>query len=183
MASSDPAPRVLPASVPPAESRAELDRQRVAHGRVTNMKATLAHSPEALAALMTWYPLRDAVAAFLGERATTLFAHAVSTETECLICSTFFRRILIDAGEDPDHLELDGREAAVVAYGQALSRGNSHVPGPEYAAVASFLDDRQMVALTSFGAMMIATNVVNNALLVSLDEYLWPYRRPGAVKP
>ena len=41
---------------------------------------------------MTWYPLRDTVQPFLGERLTTLFAHAISSETDCLICSTFFRR-------------------------------------------------------------------------------------------
>src|SRR5207249_8619860 len=99
--------RVPPATgaVAPA-AQAELDRQLAAHGRVTNMKRTLAHSPRALLALMEWYPLRDEVAGFLGERRTTLFAHAVSTETDCLICSTFFRRILIDGGEDPDRLEL-----------------------------------------------------------------------------
>ena len=34
-----------------------------------------------------------------------------------------------------------------------------------------------MVALTAFGALMVATNVVNNALDVELDDYLEPYRR------
>jgi len=29
---------------------------------------------------------------------------------------------------------------------------------------------------------MIATNVINNALQVPLDEYLEPYRRPGAAE-
>ena len=73
-----------------------------AHGRATNMKRTLARSPVALRSLMTWYDLRDEVVAFLGERATLLFAHAISTGTDCLICSTFFRRLLIDAGDNPD---------------------------------------------------------------------------------
>jgi hypothetical protein len=36
--------------------------------------------------------------------------------------------------------------------------------------------DQQIVALTAFGAMMVATNVVNNALEVDLDEYLMGYR-------
>ena len=115
--------RVSPADPPLAPAaQEELDRQFAAHGRVTNMKRTLAHSPAALRALMEWYPLRDEVAAFLGNRPTTIFAHAVSTEADCLICSTFFRRILIDAGEDPDALRLDAREAALVAYGRALTR-------------------------------------------------------------
>src|SRR5438128_4648884 len=97
--------RIAPAdgSADPA-ARAELDRQRATHGRVTNMKRTLAHSAAALDALMTWYPLRDDVAARIGERATTLFVHAVSTETDCLVCSTYFRRALAQVGEDPDRL-------------------------------------------------------------------------------
>ncbi len=176
------------ARVPPAEgplapaAQQELDRQLAAHGRVTNMKRTLAHSSPALSALMTWYPLRDEVAGFLGDRATTLFAHAVSTEADCLICSTFFRRILIDWGDDPDQLRLDDRESAVVEFGRALTRADGHVPGGAYERVAAFLDPSQLVALTAFGAMMIATNVFNNALDVELDEYLRAYRRPGSVK-
>ena len=175
--------RVPPADPPLAPAaQEELDRQFAAHGRVTNMKRTLAHSPAALRALMEWYPLRDEVAAFLGNRPTTIFAHAVSTEADCLICSTFFRRILIDAGEDPDALRLDAREAALVAYGRALTRDLRRVPDAEYAGVAAFLAPPQIVALTGFGAMMIATNIFNNALEIELDEYLGIYRRPGSVR-
>ena len=66
------------------------------------MKWTLAQSPTALTALLQWYPLYDEVVAFIGERRATLFSHAISAQNDCLICSTFFRRILIDWGEDPD---------------------------------------------------------------------------------
>ena len=111
-----------------------------------------------------------------------MFAHAVSAETDCLICSTFFRRILIDAGENPDQLVLDARESVIVDYGLALARGNSHVPDVPYERAAAQLEPAQMVALTAFGAMMIATNVVNNALRVDLDEYLWTYRRPDRAR-
>src|SRR5512132_38230 len=111
---------------------------RVAHdghtavARITNMKLTLLHSVPAFDALMTWYRLRDTVQPFLGERLTTLFAHAVSSETDCLICSTFFRRILVDSGEDPDALALDAREAAVVAFGRALAQTPHRVPDAVY---------------------------------------------------
>jgi len=80
-----------------SESRAAMEEIQAAHGRVTNMKRTLARSPVALRALMTWYDLRDEVVPFLGERLMTLFAHAISAGTDCLVCSTFFRRLLIDA--------------------------------------------------------------------------------------
>jgi len=46
--------------------------------------------------------------------------------------------------------------------------------------VAVFSDE-QIVALTSFGAMMVATNIVNNALEVDLDTYLEPYRKDASV--
>lgn len=165
-----------PAEAPPG-SREELDRQLAAHGRVTNMKRTLAHSPEALGALMTWYPLRDAAAAFLGDRATTLFAHAVSSQADCLICSTFFRRILTEAGENPDRLELNDRERAVVDFGRQLARDANGVGDEVYGRLAVFLQPEQIVTLTAFGGLMIATNIFNNALRVDLDEYLWPFRK------
>ena len=71
-----------------------------------------------------------------------LLAHAISDRNECLICSTFFRRILIDAGEDPGELRLD--------------------------------EDDELIG---FGAIMVATNVFNDALGVPLDDYLQPYRK------
>ena len=163
-------------------AKAELERQLAAHGRVTNLKKMLAHSPAGLVALMEWYPLRDELATFLGDRLTTLFAHAVSMETECLICSTFFRRILVDSGENPDRLRLDERESAVVDYGVALARDPRRVGDDVFDRVAKVLSPPQIVALTAFGGMLIATNVVVNALQIDLDEYLHDYRRPGAVK-
>lgn len=162
------------------EARAELSRQLSAHGRVTNMKLTLAHSPVALAALMHWYPLHDAVVAFLGQRATTIFVHAISTESDCLICSTFFRRWLIDAGEDPDALRLDEREQTLVAFAAQIVRDANGVGDELFARLAAFLAPEQIVTLTAFAGLMIATNVFNNALRVELDDYLRPYRRPTA---
>lgn len=171
--------RIPPLAVedaPPA-SRTQLDEQIARSGRASNMKRTLAHSPAALFALMRWYDLHAEVKAFLGDRLTTLFAHAVSTQTDCLICSTFFRRWLAEAGEDPDRLRLDDRERAVVEFGRQLARDANRVTDEQYGAVAGHLTPPQVVALTAFGGLMIATNVFNNALKVDLDEYLFPFRK------
>ena len=46
--------------------------------------------------------------------------------------------------------------------------------------VSHGLDSRQIVALTAFAGMMIATNVFNNALQVPLDEYLYPFAKSTA---
>ena len=164
--------------LPPAAKTAHDGHTRVA--RITNMKRTLLNSLPAFHALMEWYPLRDTVQPFLGERLTTLFAHAVSSETDCLICSTFFRRLLVQSGEDPDRLVLDDWESAVVVFGRSLAVTPHTVPDPVYQPIAERLSREQIVALTAFGALMVATNVFNNALRVPLDEYLEPFRRTEA---
>jgi alkylhydroperoxidase family enzyme len=156
--------------------RAIWDEQVQHNGRMTNMKRTLAHSLPALDALLTWYPLHDAVAGFLGERATTIFTLAISLQTDCLICSTFFRRILTEDGDNPDALRLDEREEILAEFGRQLAVDSNQVGDALYARVAGFLTPQQIVTLTAFGAIMIATNVFNNALNIELDEYLLPYR-------
>ena len=169
------APLVLEDASDAAREAADDHARHV--GRITNMKRTLLRSLPAFGALMTWYDLRDTVRPFLGDRLTTLFAHAVSSETDCLICSTFFRRILIDSGEDPDELVLNDEERDVIAFGRALATGTHRVSDDVYAPIAARYTDEQVVALTAFGALMVATNVINNVLEVPLDGYLEPYRR------
>ena len=172
-------PRIEPLEIEaaPAEARAAADAHVRTHARMTNMKRTLLRSLPAFEALMQWYPLRDTVQPILGERLTTLLAHAISAETDCLICSTFFRRMLIQTGENPDRLRLDERETAVLEFGRALSVSPFRVPDEIYHRLNSYFNPSQIVAITAFGAMMVATNVVNNALEVDLDEYLQPYRK------
>lgn len=171
-------PRIQPLEYAEASSptQAEFDQLTQKHGPMTNMKRTLAHSLPALRALMEWYPLRDEVAGFLGDRTATLFAHAISTQSDCLICSTFFRRMLIDAGENPTRLALDEREAVIVEFGRQLVKDANNISDPLYSRLAQLLTPPQIVTLTAFGALMIATNLVNNALQVDLDDYLASYR-------
>ena len=158
------------------EARAAHDHHKEHVGRITNMKRTLLRSLPAFDALMTWYSLRDTVQPFLGERLTHLFAHAVSTETDCLICSTFFRRILIERGEDPENLALDERDRTVLEFGRRLATGGHDVSDALFARLRGWLTPAQIVTLTAFGSIMLATNVVNNALRVDLDTYLEPFR-------
>lgn len=169
--------RILPVdetSAPP-DSRELAAAHAATGGRMTNMKWTLAHSPVALDALLQWYPLHDAVAPLLGERRTWLYCHAISTQSDCLICSTFFRRLLIDAGEDPATLELDELDELIVDLGRRLADDPHSVDDALHARLAERFDAAQIVTLIAFGAMMVATNVFNDALGVDLDGYLHPY--------
>ena len=106
-----------------------------------------------------------------------LFAHAISAGTDCLVCSTFFRRLLIDSGEDPEALELDDWEQTVVDYGRQLAKDPHGVSDDLFARLSARLRPDQIVALTAFGGLMVATNLFNNALRVDLDDYLQGYRK------
>ena len=161
----------------PAESRPEFDRQMTAFGRVTNMKRTLARNAVAFESLMTWYPLQDQVQAFLGKRATLVYVLAISEQSDCLVCSTYFRRHLIDSGEAPDRMVLDEREESLAAFGRRLAQNSKAISDDVMRRITAFLSPEQVVTLTAFGAMMVATNIVINALDVDLDEYLYAYRK------
>src|SRR3954453_23379636 len=167
-------PPVDESSAPPA-SRSLASEHLASGGRMTNMKWTLAHSPVALDALLQWYPLHDAVVPVLGERRVWLFCHAISAQSECLICSTFFRRLLIDAGEDPAAPELDEFDALLVYLGRRLASDPHSVDDALHAALAERLTAPQIVTLMAFGAIMVATNVFNDAMGVELDGYLERY--------
>src|SRR6185436_19055372 len=139
------------------EGRKAFEEGMARWGRMTNMKRTLLHSPPAYHALMQWYSLFDTVKAFLGERLAIIFAHAISSESDCLICTTYMRRILMNWGEKPDELKLDARGEALVAFGRAIARHGSRVSDVLYAPIAKHFTAEQIVALTAFAALMVAT--------------------------
>ncbi len=150
------------------------------HGIMTNMKKTLVHSPAALKAVMEWYSMLDAVKPFLGERMTGLFMLAVSTQTDCLVCSTYYRRVLVENGEDPDNLVLTPQEDLIVRFGRKIATDSVNVSDEMFAQLKEHYSDRQIVDLTVFGAMMVVNNIFNNVVDVDLDEYLQRYRKATA---
>jgi len=153
-----------------------FDAQVAKNGRITNMKRTLLNALPAYDAYMAWYTLRDEIEPFIGGRGVVIFSHAISTGSHCLICSTFFRRYLMDAGEDPEQLVLSAQEQLLVDYGRQLVTDSNNVSDELFARLAAAFNEREIVLLTSFAGLMIATNMLNNALKIPLDDYLAPYR-------
>ena len=141
------------------------------------MKKTLLHSMPAYHALMQWYVLRDEALLFLSEKELYIFAHSISAENDCLICSTFFRRILIEAGDDPDYLNLNEKEKVLIDFGRQCVNEPNGVGDTLFENLNSFFNVSQIVLLTAFAGLMIATNLVNNALKIDLDEYLINYTK------
>jgi alkylhydroperoxidase family enzyme len=146
------------------------------HGVVSNMKATLLHSPVALRAVLTWYDLFDRVKSVIGQRRTILFCDAISRENECELCTTFMRRAITNGGENPDRIKLDDRDRAVVEFGRQLAADANRVSDNLFERLQAFLTPAQIVDLTTFGALMIVNNIFNSALQVDVDESLDAFR-------
>lgn len=149
-------------------------------GRLTNQKAVMLQDADTFQIYMGWYTLFDSLAAQIGERPVHLFAHAISEQNDCLICSVFFRRILLDAGEDPENPSTTPLEDALMDFGRALARTPTGIPADLYERVEGFLPEPSArLTLISFAGQMVATNVFNSVGRVPLDEVLLGYRKTG----
>jgi len=154
------------------------------NARITNMKGTLGHSLLAFEVYMEWYPLYEAVEKILGKRLAYLFAYSISYASDCPLCSTFFRRIIIDAGEKPENLQLTSSEQKVLDFGSWIAEQRGHIPGDVYNEVAAQYNKNDMVVLIAFAGQMIATNIFSNVTETDIDEYLFDYLPPvkGSLK-
>jgi len=145
------------------------------HTRITNMKATLGHSLLAFEVYMQWYPLYAQVEIILGKRLAYLYAYAISKAADCPLCSTFFRKIIIDAGEKPENLELTPSQKDIINFGSSIAKYQGNIRDHVYYSIAERYSKPDMVILIAFAGQMIATNIFNNVIETDIDEYLVEY--------
>lgn len=162
------------------EGKDASDRQLEQHGgTITNMKAALLGHVPSFRAYMEWYTLYDQLAPFIGERAVSLFSYAISDENDSLICSVFFRRILIDAGEDPDNPQVTQAEQLLIDWGRLIASDPGGIGSGFYAELEKAFSPQLRVLLLAFAGQMVATNLFSTVGRVPLDEVLYAYRKPG----
>jgi len=145
---------------------------------ITNMKATLGHSLLAFEVYMEWYPLYEEVEKILGKRLAYLFAYSISFASDCPLCSTFFRKIIMDAGEKPENLQLTSAEQKVLDFGSSIAKHRGHITDDVYNEAATQFEQKDMVVLIAFAGQMIATNIFSNVTETDIDEYLFDYLPP-----
>jgi hypothetical protein len=144
-------------------------------GRITNMKATLGHSLLAFEVYMQWYPLYRETEKILGKRLAYLYAYSISKASDCPLCSTFFRKIIIDAGEKPENIELTPSQKNLLDFGSSIAKYQGNIANHLYNVVAENYTDTEMIILIAFAGQMIATNVLNNVIETDIDDYLVEY--------
>lgn len=159
------------------EVKKEYDDQIQKHGRITNMKRTLLHNVPAFKAYMEWYTLYDLLVPVVGERAMSLYSYSISNGNDCLICSTFFRKILIDSGDDPDNPKISEVESLLIDFGSAICVDPHNIPDEIYDKLKEKFTEEQIVLLIAFAGIMYATNLFNTVAKVPLDDILYKYRK------
>lgn len=137
----------------------------------THMKRALLNHLPSYDTLLDWYPLYAEVERIAGQRGAVVYSFAISTENECLLCTTYFRRALRNRGEDINGLDLDAVDQDLADFGRSVARDHSADP-----ALVTRLGERYghegLVALVGFGVLMIGNNIVNSFLGVELDPGL-----------
>jgi hypothetical protein len=153
------------------EIRSAHDEEVRVRGRMTNMKRTLLHSPQAHRIYAEWFTLRAELAS-ISDRPIWIFSHAISKSCHSKIAITFFRRALINNGFDPDALELSEEEVLLEAFGKAIVADSNAIPSEIWTQLKRRYDAKTLVDLVAFAGIMIATAVFNNVVEVEFDPEL-----------
>ena len=164
----------------------EAIRQHLEKGhRLTNEKKTLLHSVAAFRAVEeASYDLDDELQALIGKLDGDLFEYAISVQNECMVCTTYFGKLLREEHHiDPNTFHLTRREELLMNYARSLARNPKGITDEAFRELKEeFLlhgdkdgnpvdeekAERILVVLTAMGAMMIANNTVNDALRVDV---------------
>jgi hypothetical protein len=163
-----------------ADATAASERQQEAQGApITTMQATLLGHLPSFTAYMALYELRDALVPFIGERAVSLFAYAISDEADSLVFSVHFRKVLVDSGEHVDSPQVTETEQLLVDWGRLIARSPTEIPDELYARLEASFNPRLRLLLVAFAGQLVASTVFAAAGRIPLDEELYAYRKPG----
>jgi hypothetical protein len=159
-----------------ADALAAAERQVEQHGgRISNtMRTLLGHVPS-FDAYMGWYTLKDELEPFIGERAVSLFAYAISDASGCVVCSASFRRVLVESGDDPDSPEVTESEQLLLDWGRLLAAPPRELPTEFRARLEQAFSPKLRLMLVAFAGQTVAMNVFATAGQIPLDESLAPY--------
>ena len=155
------------------EGRAALASHLEVHGgALTNMKATLLSHVPSFTAYMEAHTLRDALVPYIGERAVSLFCYAISEEYGGPIPSAFFRKVLVDAGDDPDNPQVTETEQLLIDWGRLIARDPHGVPDEMYARLETTFNPKLRTLLVAFAGLMVAVNLFTTVGRIPVDEAL-----------
>lgn len=120
--------------------------------------------------------VKEAAKEHLVKRTIIIFGYAISSNDDCIICSNYSKKILLDNHIDYNTFAFSEDELLLVQFAKEFVENKAHVSDEILKALSEHFDEKQLVEITSFTAMLVANNYFNNALRVELDNYLLDYK-------
>ncbi len=135
--------------------------------KLSNEKLTLLHNIEAFKAIEdSSYSLDRELQRLIGKRAGDFFEYAISVQNDCLVCTTYFSKLLKDNGIDFETFEFTEREKLLIAFGRALAEDPKNIPEEIYTQLKQEFTEEEIVTITAMGVLMIANNYLNDILKI-----------------
>ena len=163
-------PRIAPVNLTdlPPEAKAAVDEHLRQGYRLTNEKLTLLHNVSAFEALEAQsYAVDRELQRLVGKRAADFFEYAISVENDCIVCTTYFGKLLRSMGiEDFEHFAFTPEEELMIEYGRAIAKNPKRIPDKLFEKLCAILDEETIVVMTTMAVFIIANNVFNDALQV-----------------
>lgn len=159
--------------------RVVLGRHLQQHNvRLTHSTATLAYSLVSLETYLQWQPLYEELENLLGKRTARFYGLALAQAIESPLCVAFFWKRIIDSGENPETAALSREEQNLIDFATSLAKFNGHIADHVYNAIAVRYAEKDLVLLTAFSGLMVASSIFNNVFEIDLDEELGEYQIP-----
>ena len=158
--------------IDPANSSPEVKEAIAKHlsqgYRLTNEKLTLLHNVTAFEALEAQsYAVDRELQRLVGKRAADFFEYAISVENDCIVCTTYFGKLLRSMGiEDFEHFAFTPEEELMIEYGRAIVKNPKRIPEELFERLHAVFNEETIVVMTTMAVFMIANNVFNDALQV-----------------
>ncbi len=163
-------PRIAPVNLTdlPPEAQAAVDEHLRQGYRLTNEKLTLLHNATAFEALEAQsYAVDRELQRLVGKRAADFFEYAISVENDCIVCTTYFGKLLRSMGiEDFEGFAFTPEEELMIEYGRAIAKNPKQIPDALFERLRAAFDEETLVVMTTMAVFMIANNVFNDALQV-----------------
>lgn len=163
-------PRIAPVNLTdlPPEAQAAVDEHLRQGYRLTNEKLTLLHNVSAFEALEAQsYAVDRELQRLVGKRAADFFEYAISVENDCIVCTTYFGKLLRSMGiEDFEGFAFTPEEELMIEYGRAIAKNPKQIPDELFERLRAVFDEETLVVMTTMAVFMIANNVFNDALQV-----------------
>lgn len=139
-------------------------------------RALLGHLPS-FQAYAEWDTLKDELVPYIGERAVTLFAHAIVSGSGSEAVAARFRRTLLEGGEDPDDPQVTETERLLLDWGHQIASNPASVTEEFAAKLERAFSPKLRLLLVAFAGQTVGSAVFASVGRIPIDDELKPYRR------